>query len=128
MKQVTVHKAKLVDRILKNRRAHRAIFEEALDGWKKKAISVTEKLYEDARAGRLSRVQFYLPRPEDHTAEYDRALEMLGMEVGDTVTIGQEDFAHFVQDDWGWKREFMLASSAYSASARASLGVDADDA
>ena len=117
MKSVHVNKAELLARIEANRREHRGLFLKALVGWQKEAIRVLNEAYEKALINKLDNVQVYLPRPDDHTDEYDRAIEMLKMETSDIVEITADDFAHFVQDDWDWKDRFLATSSVYAAMA-----------
>lgn len=118
MKSVAVKKAELIKIIKENREKHHAIFIEALEGWKKECIKELSKWYDEAKSGRISKTIFIsIQRPEDHTREYDRALKMLEMEVGDTVTISADDFQHLVQDDWEWKHQFLASNSRYSATA-----------
>jgi hypothetical protein len=58
-----------------------------------------------------------IPRPEDHTADYNRAIKMIEMHEGDTITLGEDEFAQLVMDDWAWKRQFLDSSAMYSLSA-----------
>lgn len=113
MKSVRVKKIELLDRVGKNRKAHRDRFLKALDGWKKEAVRVLEDAYESAKSGKLEDVRVFLQRPDDHTDEYDRAIEMLAMEVSDEVEIDADDFAHLVQDRWDWMSQFMTSTAYY---------------
>lgn len=121
MRQVTVKKADLVKVVSDNRAEHRQIFEEAVEGYKKRAIELLEGHIERIREGKIERVAVSLPVPEDHTADYDRVLKMLDMSVDDDVTLDETAFAEYVMDDWGWQRQFLTSSSAYSASALSKL-------
>lgn len=121
MRQVTVKKADLVKVVSDNRAEHRQIFEEAVEGYKKRAIELLEGHIERIRKGKIERVAVSLPVPEDHTADYDRVLKMLDMSVDDDVTLDETAFAEYVMDDWGWQRQFLTSSSAYSASALSKL-------
>lgn len=121
MRQVTVKKADLVKVVTDNRAEHRQIFEEAVEGYKKRAVELLEAHIERIKNGKLERVAVSLPVPQDHTADYDRVLKMLDMSVDDTVTLDDGAFAEYVMDDWGWQRQFLTDSSAYSASALSKL-------
>lgn len=117
MKTVTVDKSQLTGMITNNRAAHRKIFEEAVEGYKKEGIRLLEEHVERIKKGDLVEVYVRLPRPEDHTADYDRVLKMLEMHTEIHVEIDQESFASYVMDDWTWKRQFLATNSAYSGTA-----------
>jgi hypothetical protein len=51
--------------------------------------------------------------PEEHTEDFDRAIEMLQWEVGDEVTLSEHDFATLVQNQWGWARSFASNTTSY---------------
>jgi len=117
MRAVTVEKSQLVGIITNNRAAHRQIFEEAVEGYKKEGIRLLEEHAERIKKGNLVEVYVRLPRPEDHTTDYDRVLKMLEMHSFQEIEIDQESFASYVMDDWTWKRQFLATNSAYSGTA-----------
>jgi hypothetical protein len=119
---VTVDKIELTEKIEANRAKHRAIFEEAVVGYRNQAIQMLEEHISRIKAGRVMRVHVVLPEPEDHTGDYDRVLAMLAMHQGDSIVIGQHDFASYVLDDWAWKKQFLTTNSSYSPTAMAALG------
>ena len=55
--------------------------------------------------------------PVDQTADYDRALQMLKMEVSKDVELTEQEFMELVQDNWSWKRQFSLSNASLSATA-----------
>lgn len=119
MKNVKIEKAKVLEIVKANRDKHRAIFLEALDGWKAAVLKEVERLFNEAKADRINKSVFVnLPRPTDHTRDYDRAIQMLDLEVESVVTLSNEDFANLVQDDWDWRNQFLASNSAYSGTAR----------
>lgn len=114
MRQVTVTAADLKKTVQKNRDEHRAIFEEAVEGYKKRAVEILEDHIARIKAGKVERVSVSLPVPQDHTADYDRVIKMLDMSVDDNVTLDEQAFAEYVMDDWGWQKQFLSDSAAYS--------------
>lgn len=116
MRTVTVRKSELIDKLTANRATHRAQFEAALAGWHQAVLAELQSAVEDALAGRQYRTFFQLPQPVDHTEEYDRALAMLEMEVGDTVELTENEFAELVMDNWRWKPDFMTTNASYAPS------------
>jgi hypothetical protein len=121
MRQVTVDKEQLREKLVENRDRHRGIFEEALAGFQKEAIRLLEEQLDRARRGLRRTVFVRLDCPEDHTADYDRVIAMLDMEVGDTVSLTEQEFAQFVQDDWSWQHQWLSASSRFSRAAQMRL-------
>lgn len=114
MEKIEVAKAELLEKIQQNRSDHRAIFEEALEGFRRDAEQALERMLAGIRAGRRADVSIGMSLPRDHTGDYDRAIAMVQMSIGDTVTLSEEDFAQYVMDDWGWQRGFL--SNTYGSS------------
>lgn len=121
MDPVTVNKTDLLRAMEANRSEHRKIFEEAIDGYKKRAVELLEEHIERIRTGKLEQVRVHLPLPADHTLDYDRVIGMVEMHQGDTVQLGEFDYQCYVLDEWGWKHEFLTSSAAYSVTAAAAL-------
>lgn len=121
MRDVRVPKDELVAILTKNREAHREIFLEAVEGYRKRVVEILEDHLARVKAGKLERVSISLPEPADHTRDYDRALGMLEMSVDEEVLIDEQRYSELVMDDWGWKNQFLTTNSAYSASALATL-------
>ena len=121
MEAITVDKSQLIGKITNNRKDHRKIFEEAVEGYKKESIRLLEEHIRNIKNGDLIEIFVRLPRPEDHTSDYDRVLEMLNMHIGDEIEIDEASFASYVMDDWDWKRQFLSTNSAYSAMAMTAM-------
>lgn len=101
-----INKEKLKAEVKANRDDHRELFEEALEGFREKAIANLEARIQEIRDGGQISLYLDLQQPEDHTDDYDRVLEMLEFEVEETVTLTEQEFAQYVQDNWGWKNAF----------------------
>ena len=121
MQKIRVNTIELAKTLTKNRAEHRKIFEEAVEGYRKKVIELLEDHLERVKEGSLIRVYISLPQPSDHTADYDRALQVLDWSLDDEIEIDEQTFAELVMDDWQWKREFFTTNSAYSVTAAAGL-------
>lgn len=113
MSEVTVRKQDLLDTLKKNREAHRSVFAQALIAFRQKALAELDQLIAQVNEGKPVHIYSRLPVPEEHTADYDRAIDMLRMHVGDTVTLNEEAYAKFVADDWGWKSSFIANTGSY---------------
>lgn len=118
MSVITVKKAELLETIKKNREEHRNIFLEAQKGFREQFISELDKMLADARAGKDFRLHVGLAVPQDHTKDYDRIIRMLEMSIADEVKITEQEFTQYVQDEWGWKRDFIGTSNNYTVTKR----------
>jgi plasmid stability protein len=107
MEKITVKKSDLLEKLEANMADHRQIFEEALAGWERETIAELAVRTREIRAGKKRTVTIHKAIPIDHTADYLRAIEMVKMAVGETVTLTEDDFAQYVMDDWGWQRQFV---------------------
>jgi hypothetical protein len=117
MENIRVEKKQLIEDLSRNRAKHRAIFDEAVVGYRKQAVEQLEAQIARIQKGSLLRVYVSLPAPEDYTRDYDRAIEMLKRSIEETAVLSEQDFQAYVQDDWSWKRQFLLSNSTYSKSA-----------
>jgi hypothetical protein len=124
MQEVTVKRTELIEVVTKNRDAHRALFLKAQEGFRARAVEELDAMLAAARDGGALRLHVGLVAPEDHTVEYDRALQMLSMSQDDVVTIDQHSFAQLVRNEWAW----FAHSSAVNATYASGLKVDAPGA
>ena len=70
------------------------------------------------KAGHRIRLYVELKEPVDQTREYDRAIAMLEMSIGDEIVIDGKMFCQLVRDEWDWSDEFLLTNSTYSGTAQ----------
>jgi len=111
-------KERLRERVQANRDQHRAIFESAVEGYRGAVMKWFGAQMDRLRDGKDDfQVSFTGTRPQDHTEDYDRVLDMLDMSEDDTITLSEDEFAQYVRDDWGWKRNFMAMSATYAPDA-----------
>jgi hypothetical protein len=127
MKPIKVNKDQLVAALQENRSKHHAIFEEALEGYKIEAIRQLSRHLDRIRKGQPKRVYISIPQPEDHTSDYDTAIQMMAWSVDDVIELDEQSFKSYVLDDWTWKRQFLASNSFYSKTASDLLGNDDDD-
>jgi hypothetical protein len=115
---ITVNKLDLILKIQAERDKHKALYDEAVIVYKQEFTMAARKFADEAvaRAGRgQGFVQFgWLPVPEEHTEDFDRAIEMLQWEVNDEVVLSEHDFATLVQNQWGWARAFASNTASYT--------------
>lgn len=115
MDTVTIKKDDLIEKIRANMGTHRSTYEKAVEVFEKEQKRLLAEMLRKAERGNpfdrlaLSR----LPVPEDHTRDYEVALEMLEWEVGDTVELDHTDFRRYVRDEWEWRASFAANTQAY---------------
>lgn len=113
MRTVRLDRDEFAATVQANRDHHRCIFEEALEGYRKRLMQELEHRVRDLKGGRRVDVYIRLPEPEDHTEDYDRILTMARMSVDDVIELTQDDFAMYVMDQWHWRRDFDATTGHY---------------
>jgi 5-methylcytosine-specific restriction endonuclease McrBC regulatory subunit McrC len=112
-----IKKTNLLEVIRENRNEHKAIFDEAVEGYKKKAVELLEQHIDRIKRSSLERVSVSIPVPQDHSRDYDRVIAMIEKTEDEVVELEEHEFAQYVLDDWAWQREFLATNSAYSSMA-----------
>lgn len=115
MRTITVKKGDLLRTVLYNRDKHAQTFQDAMEVYREQMIAELDRMIQEAKKGSKIRRAFALPEPEEHTADYDRVIQMLQMEVKDEVELDEIQFAQYVQDEWGWQRSFLANTSSYTS-------------
>jgi hypothetical protein len=116
MKDVEVAKAEVIKRLEENKTKHQTTYAEAVDAYKARLLQVGEQLVEDLRKG-LSVDPFALgrlPVPEEHSNDYDTAIDMLTMEHRDFILISSADFRTYMRDEWNWQSSFTANTVSYT--------------
>ena len=114
---VTVKVVDLIEIVTENRDLHRDAYEEALAGFRLAANRVLNERIDQIAQRLVVGLTFRLPIPEDHTNDYDRVIQMLGMtkEAGEeTIVLDQHEQEMYVMDQWGWKTAFADTSTFYA--------------
>jgi hypothetical protein len=113
MKDVRTNKNELRLRVQTNRDGHRAEYEKAIEGYRKTVIEWFNEQINKAKSGKAYETYFSMPKPEDHTKDYDQILDMIDMEEEDVITLTNQEFRQYVRDEWGWMQEFKATSANY---------------
>lgn len=127
MRPITVSKEQLRQKLEENRAEHHKIFEEAVEGYRDEAIRQLNDHVERIKANnKVVRISVYVMPPEDHTADYDAAIQMIKWADGSKIELDEKSFRNFVLNDWDWTQSFLHTNSMYSMSARL-LNTEDDD-
>lgn len=120
MEEITVNKDELIKRLEENLDKHKKEYQEAVEDYTIAALKAMESKAEDLKSGRPIELDFYdrvagcdIRPPEDHTKDYEVALDMLQWHNEPTITIAIDKFQCFVRDDWQWKKNFAVMSANY---------------
>lgn len=113
MNDIKVEKTRLLDALRANRDGHAAQYAKAKEGYLRTTKAKLNGLIERVAAGEVIGQQWIDPAPEDHTKDYDVVISMMEWSIGDEVVLTQSQFRQYVQDDWGWKEQWMTSNSVY---------------
>jgi len=112
---------------LENKAKHQAMFEEAMEGYRKDAENQLQEQLSLLESGKVPKfIRVMVNRPDNHSDEYDRAVQMLDHHEGKHLDLNTEEYATLVQNDWAWMRAWLVSNSGYSASAAAAIKEDDD--
>jgi uncharacterized protein YggE len=113
MEKVRVKPANLIEKLEENFKRHKEELKKAQADYIAKAQIVLDSRLRKIKAGEVVHLSFDISPPDDHTEDYERAIEMLKMSEDETVTITATQFAAFVQDKWNWKNSFISKNNSY---------------
>lgn len=121
MDDVKITKEDLLEKLKANRETHRATFELAIGVYQDKMTELLESLIERAKDGKVipQRALYELPMPEDHTNEYDVAIEMLEHDTRKKFILNRREFARYFMDQWEWTESFTTNTVSYAAASAA---------
>jgi hypothetical protein len=113
----------LVGILQQNREAHVAAYQEAMVVFKQKVLERFDELHAAVVADQMPEREpgfwfMRLPRPEEHTLDYDRAIRMLQLHTEPTIKLSEQAYAQFVDDDWTWKQAFGMNTLSYTGGGR----------
>lgn len=114
MNKVRVKRIELLERVKANRDAHAGLYEKAQIKFRERAIEELETMIKAAKTGDV-RLHVGLTPPSDHTAEYDRAIDMLTMSQDDTLDVDGQTFAQLVRNEWAWFGQTTATNATYAS-------------
>ena len=114
--EVLVETGALLETVKENLTNHRNKFELAVAGYKIRAIEILNDHIERIMANAPEKVVVSLPWPEDHSADYERVIEMLKWSTDTHLELNEHEFATYVLDQWGWQEKFTTTAAMYSGS------------
>jgi hypothetical protein len=115
MDTINVVKADLIETLRKNREEHQAIFEKAQEVYRDQMIAELNRALNEAKTGGKIIRSFRLPVPENHTEDFDTAIQMLEWHTETHVELTIREFTQYVENKWGWQQSFAGNTEAYVA-------------
>jgi len=116
--EIKVKKDQLLEALRANRDGHAAQYEKAKAGYLKVTKGKLADLIARLAEGEVIGQQWIDPAPEDHTKDYDVVISMMEWSIGDEIVLTQAQFRQYVQDDWGWREQWLTSNSVYVEAAR----------
>lgn len=118
MDSITVNKQNLIETLKTNRDEHQAIYAKAVLAYKARYVEEAKRFADEAVRSAAIGARFvafnYPPVPEEHTDDFDRAIQMLEWDLSDTVDLSTHEFAQYVQNNWGWAKTFTSNTVSYT--------------
>lgn len=142
-RKVEINRKELLGILRKNRDTHLKEFETAIAGYAElmlerlnTAIDEVTVTLETNRAEIIDKLQRFskdnikdysdselllpvtwvsAPVPRSYAHEYDTAIEMVRLDVRETLTLTFAEFQCFVRDNWDWKDDFQEITKSYAA-------------
>jgi hypothetical protein len=119
MDTITVSKADLIETLKKNRAEHKALYDKAVTAYTRRFVDEAKRFAEESVRRAANGMAFahfqWLPVPEEHTEDFDRALDMLAWDINDTVELSTYEFQQYVQNNWKWGQSFTSNTTSYIA-------------
>lgn len=110
---VWVPKVRLLEALRTNRDGHAAQYEKAKAGYLKVTREKLDDLLTRVSGGEMVGQVWLESPPEDRTKDYDDVISMMEWSEQESIELTQVQFKQYVQDDWGWKRDWLTSNSVY---------------
>ena len=111
---MNVPREKLLTELRVNRIRHKEIVKEARVSYVAKAEKVLLVRLGQIKEGEIVRLDFSLRPPQDYTAAYDTAIQMLEWSTDETVEVSASEFRKLAMDEWDWMDDFLITNSVGS--------------
>lgn len=123
-------RSELLVRMKANRDKHSLQFKQALVGYYLEVAEQAKEIAANARKlskeaeeasksddpNKVDKTNWYITatKPEDHTTDYDRVIDMFEMAKQETINLDERQFAQYIRDEWEWKDRVFATNSFYS--------------
>lgn len=108
---VRVSKNFLLSKLEENRKSHKTIYENAIDGWHLQTINKLRSELKKAEVDKEYQPSIYLAKPTSYLKQYNKTIGLLQASLDEEFELTSSEFAQYVLDDWSWKEAFMTTVS-----------------
>lgn len=115
LRSVRLDKQRLLDALKANKVEHKKVYDEAIQGWHEAMRAAVVKALADIDERSVYHTSIFhkLPKPEDHTEEYDATINLIEWSLDTEFELQAQEFQQFVMDNWAWKAGFTATTSNY---------------
>lgn len=112
--QIPIFKGKLLEVLQENRTSHRNEYEEAYKLYLQEVDIRFEEFVTDFKKNPLEAFYKKPSPPPNHLKSYDSIIRKLELTASQIISLSNNEFEAYVQDNWGWKNQFKSAVSCYT--------------
>lgn len=108
----------VLKRLETNLERHRVVVEEALSGYRNRAISALSARLAQFQSGDKANLRFSLEAPVSHIGTYEQVIKMVRACADTKITLTAEQYSAFIEDEWDWSQHWLETNAVYSNTAR----------
>jgi len=108
---IEMPKTKVIEILNENKEEFTFVYKTLSEEYEKKVDAAVEDAVEKVkkhrdRINRYSLDLYNLRKPNNHTEDYNLAVDMLASCSNDTITLSPDDFKKFIKNKWEWTSEY----------------------
>lgn len=115
MRTVRISVYKLAECLAASRAKHVKELEQAMAGYRRLCMEALRAKLDKFEDGEFPEAHISERKPECHTSEYDRVIKMVQMSEDEVIELTDEEFQRYVEDDWGWRRQWSALNMKYAS-------------
>ena len=112
---VTVPREEVLTKLRQHLKSHRENYLKAVDAYYIQAAKVLKENLDSLEKRPTKGLAVMLTFPVNYEDSYETAIEMLEMEVNDTIELSRDLFVKFVKNEWEWANMFATSTMSYLA-------------
>ena len=113
---VRINRMDLLNILKENRDEHLELYNEACVAYKKEMAAHLQKMVkkvQQAEDGEAVQVWISLPCPEEHTADFDRIIDMVEHDTRNELELSENEAAQYISNNWNWIKSFTSNTTSY---------------
>jgi len=107
MHETLVDREKLLAHLRANREKHEAMLREGEVLYREKLCARLQEMADAAAEGQDVPDHHGVQRPQNHLADYDRAIWLISFDTRQEIPLGAQEAQRFILDEWEWHAVFM---------------------